>query len=44
MGLYMVQQVMLAHNGKVEFETQEGQGTEFRLFFPITDRLEDKNG
>jgi len=35
MGLYMVQQVMQAHNGEIEFESQEGEGTEFRLFLPI---------
>jgi len=36
MGLYMVQQVLQAHNGEIEFESQEGEGTEFRLFLPVT--------
>lgn len=34
MGLYMVQQIMMAHNGEIEFESQKGKGTEFRLFLP----------
>ncbi|MBI1925230.1 CHASE2 domain-containing protein [Candidatus Poribacteria bacterium] len=34
MGLYMVQQVILAHDGEIEFESQEGKGTTFHLLFP----------
>jgi nitrogen-specific signal transduction histidine kinase/CHASE2 domain-containing sensor protein len=36
MGLYMVQLVMLNHNGDVQFESEEGKGTTFRLLFPST--------
>lgn len=35
MGLYMVQQVIQAHNGEIGFESYKGEGTTFRLSFPI---------
>ena len=35
LGLNYVQQVMLAHNGRVEVESEEGRFSEFTLFFPV---------
>lgn len=38
MGLYLVKQVMLAHHGRVELESQVGSGSVFRLVFPVAKR------
>ncbi len=35
MGLYLVKQVMLAHRGRVEVESEVGKGSTFRLAFPL---------
>lgn len=35
LGLNYVQQVMLAHEGRVEVESEEGRFSEFTLFFPV---------
>lgn len=35
LGLNYVQQVMLAHEGKVEVESEEGRFSEFTLYFPL---------
>jgi len=35
LGLNYVQQVMLAHGGRVEVESEEGRFSEFTLYFPI---------
>ena len=35
MGLYLVRQVMLAHRGRVELESEVGSGSVFRLVFPV---------
>ncbi|MFB3903050.1 MAG: sensor histidine kinase [Acidobacteriota bacterium] len=35
MGLYLVKQVMLAHRGRVELDSQVGKGTTVRLIFPV---------
>lgn len=35
LGLNYVQQVMLAHEGKVEVESEEGRFSEFTLYFPV---------
>ena len=35
MGLYLVRHVMLGHHGRVELESQVGQGSTFRLVFPV---------
>ena len=35
LGLNYVQQVMLAHGGRVEVESEEGCFSEFTLYFPI---------
>lgn len=34
LGLNYVQQVMLAHEGRVEVESEEGRFSEFTLYFP----------
>ncbi|MGC2323430.1 MAG: ATP-binding protein, partial [Terriglobales bacterium] len=34
-GLAMAYRVMQLHNGSVEYESQEGQGTTFRLRLPL---------
>ena len=38
MGLYLVKQVMRAHRGRVELESQVGKGSTFRLVFPVAIR------
>jgi len=38
MGLYLVKQVMHAHGGRVELESQIGKGSTFRLVFPLARR------
>jgi signal transduction histidine kinase len=35
LGLYLVAQVMKDHGGKVEAESEIGQGSRFRLPFPV---------
>lgn len=35
LGLNYVQQVMLAHQGRVEVESEEGRFSEFTLYFPV---------
>ena len=35
LGLNYVQQVMLAHEGRVEVESEEGRFSEFTLYFPV---------
>ncbi|MBI4851066.1 MAG: HAMP domain-containing protein [Acidobacteria bacterium] len=35
LGLVIVQQVTQEHNGRVEFDSQLGKGTSFRLYLPI---------
>lgn len=35
MGLYLVKQVMRAHRGYVELDSQVGKGSAFRLVFPV---------
>lgn len=37
LGLNYVQQVMLAHDGRVEVESEEGRFSEFTLYFPVKD-------
>ncbi len=38
MGLYLVKQVMHAHRGRVELESQVGKGSTFSLVFPVAGR------
>ena len=35
LGLYIVQCIALLHEGRVEVESEKGQGSTFRLFLPI---------
>ena len=35
-GLMIVQRIIRAHQGRIEIESQEGHGTEFRIFLPLT--------
>jgi len=35
MGLYLVRQIMRAHRGRVELESEIGKGSTFRLVFPV---------
>lgn len=40
-GLAMTYRVMQLHNGSVEFESREGQGTTFRLRLPLLESRQD---
>jgi putative PEP-CTERM system histidine kinase len=35
-GLYQVKQIVEAHRGRIEVETQEGRGTTFTVLFPVS--------
>lgn len=35
LGLFVSQQIMTKHSGKIEVESEEGKGTTFRLYLPI---------
>ena len=35
LGLFLVKHIMDAHGGKVEFESENGRGSRFRLIFPV---------
>ena len=35
LGLYVVQEILVAHGGRVMVESVEGQGTTFTLTFPV---------
>lgn len=35
LGLMIVQRIVRAHRGRIEVESQEGRGTEFRVFLPL---------
>ena len=35
LGLYVVQEILVAHGGRVTVESVEGQGTAFILMFPV---------
>jgi signal transduction histidine kinase len=34
-GLYQAKQIVEAHHGRIEVETQEGRGTTFTVLFPL---------
>lgn len=36
LGLYIVQEIVQRHGGRVEVESSEGQGTAFRVVLPLT--------
>lgn len=38
LGLMVVQRIIRAHRGRIEVESQEGQGTEFRVFLPLQEQ------
>lgn len=38
LGLMIVQRIIRAHRGKIEVESQEGSGTEFRVFLPLQEQ------
>jgi two-component system cell cycle sensor histidine kinase/response regulator CckA len=45
LGLSMAQEIVREHGGWIEFDTAEGQGTEFRIFLPRTsdpENIEDE--
>ncbi len=42
LGLSLVKQIMDAHNGKVELKSKVGEGSSFKLMFPVNSQL--KNG
>ena len=35
LGLSIVHQIINAHHGQIEVESEEGQGATFRIFLPI---------
>ena len=37
MGLALVHKIVLSHGGRVEVDSQEGRGTTFRIFLPLTE-------
>jgi two-component system phosphate regulon sensor histidine kinase PhoR len=36
MGLAIVQKIVVSHNGRIEIESQPGQGTSFSCLFPVS--------
>ena len=38
LGLMIVQRIVRAHRGRIEVESQEGCGTEFRVFLPLQEQ------
>jgi signal transduction histidine kinase len=36
LGVYLVKETVEAHNGSVTVESREGEGTVFRIFFPLS--------
>ena len=38
LGLALVHKIVLLHNGRIQVESQEGQGTIFRVYVPIEER------
>lgn len=40
LGLYISQQIIQAHNGRIEVESEEGKGSTFRLVLPIAEAAE----
>jgi signal transduction histidine kinase/ActR/RegA family two-component response regulator len=43
MGLATVQGIVEQHQGMISVESRVGQGTTFRLYFPVTDRATEEN-
>ena len=37
LGLMIVQRIVREHGGRIELESHTGQGTTFRLWFPLTE-------
>ncbi len=44
LGLYLVQQVMKDHGGRIEVQSHLDQGTRFRLFFPVPEAGRENYG
>ena len=38
LGLMIVQRIVREHGGRIELESNTGQGTTFRLWFPLTEQ------
>jgi signal transduction histidine kinase len=38
LGLMIVQRIVREHGGRIELESHTGQGTTFRLWFPLTEK------
>jgi signal transduction histidine kinase/ABC-type phosphate/phosphonate transport system substrate-binding protein/CheY-like chemotaxis protein len=38
LGLYIVKEVVKAHNGEIKLETEEGKGTTFKIFLPALEK------
>ncbi|BDF58322.1 hypothetical protein CE91St36_11390 [Christensenellaceae bacterium] len=41
LGLHIVRRIALMHNGRVEVESAEGQGSKFTLILPVTQKREE---
>ncbi|MBT7469660.1 MAG: hypothetical protein HN692_04555, partial [Candidatus Cloacimonetes bacterium] len=39
LGLSLVYQIMEAHNGKIEVESEIGKGSKFTMIFPINGKM-----
>ncbi|MDQ6630562.1 MAG: ATP-binding protein, partial [Verrucomicrobiota bacterium] len=39
LGLMIVQRIVREHGGRIELESRVGQGTMFRLWFPLREKL-----
>ena len=41
LGLYISEQIVLAHNGKICVESEEGKGATFSVHLPLSEALQE---